>query len=122
MAKVYYAWSDIYNGGKVREVRPGRNVVVDRNWAERGSKVTQKGLGLSNEEWDNLVENGSIRDYSVPKGIRDDESPHSFVLRELSEGGELPADLLLKMSAQGSAVGAQPLPEENEEASELAEA
>jgi hypothetical protein len=119
-----YAWSDIYYGGKVENVTlPNggvKRVVVERNIAYRGDKVTKKGLGLTDDEWDNLVENGSVRSYPVPEGISDTESPASFILRKWSEGGELQPDLLLQLSLPHSEVANES--EETEEVSELAEA
>lgn len=110
MAK-YYAWSDIYNGGDVTEVR-GRNIVVKRNMIACGEQVTQAKAGVSDEDWDALIAGGSIRDYPLPENIPANESPSSYVTRMQAENLELDSDILLKMNVALVPVGAQNAEEE----------
>jgi hypothetical protein len=115
----WYAWSDIHNGGKTQEVR-GRTIVVERNMVARGETCDQASIGVSDEDWDALIEGGSVRPYPLPDGLGDNESPSSYVLRSLLAGKEqLDPDLLLQMSLSQDLAGAQ---SEEEAPSELAEA
>jgi len=97
-----YAWSDIYVGGETMEVRD-RKIIVSRNIIARGDKVTKGDIRkfdkeFSDEEWDNLVENGSIRDYPLPEDLRDGESPSEAITRRLYSGGEIDQNMLLELS------------------------
>jgi hypothetical protein len=102
MATTYYAWSDLYNGGKTIEVdRPGggsRTVMAERNIVARGEKVTQKNLGVSDEEFQALVEGGSVRPYPLPAGSSDTVSPSRAMLDSLMDRtGELDVNRLLEL-------------------------
>ena len=101
MAK-YYAWSDIYNGGKTEDVTSPtgqvKHVVVERNVTPRGSAVTKSKLGVSDADWDRFIENGVIRSYPVPDEADEYVSPTQAVLRRLSQGGELNQDMLLELA------------------------
>jgi len=107
MAK-YYAWSDLYHGGKVDEVAlptgGTRTIVVERNIIPRGEVVDSKKLGVSKEEWDHLVESGSIRPYPLPEEASDVISPTRAVLDRYNKGGELNQDMVLELALT------QPLP------------
>lgn len=118
MAK-FFAWSDLYNGGKIEKVTlPNggvREVVVERNMIPRGSEISKGKLKLSDADWDALVEGGSIRPYPLPDEADDNTSPTQAVLRRLSRDGEIDQNMLLELALT------QPLPENPaaEEAAEL---
>lgn len=114
----YYAWSDLWNGGETKEVKkPGgvsHNVVSKRNIVKRGEKVTQKNLGVNDEEWEHLVESGSIRAYPVPEGANERISPtRALILDLLDNRGELDMNRLLEMGLANRPVGVE---DENAEA------
>jgi transcriptional regulator of nitric oxide reductase len=100
----YYAWTDIYNGGEV-EVRKAANgserkIVGKRNITERGSKVTQSGIGATDAEWENLVIGGSVRNIPVPEASDEFTSPHRAVLATIvDENGDIDVNKLLAMGA-----------------------
>lgn len=108
MAAKMYAWSDLYGGGEIDEIslpKGGtKTVVVSRNIVPRGDAITRAKLGVSEEEWDHLVESGSIRPYPLPEGADDVKSPTRAVLEQFSKGGDIDQDMLLSLALQ------QPLP------------
>ena len=100
----YYAWSDLYNGGTAEKMTAAngaeRTVIKERNVIERGAKVTQKELGVSDEEFEYLVASGSVREYPLPEGADDTIAPHRAVLAELvDENGDIDVNKLLQMGA-----------------------
>lgn len=107
MAK-FYAWSDLYHGGKTEDValpKGGtRTVVVERNITPRGEAITRAKLDVSEEQWDHLVESGSIRPYPVPEEASDVISPTRAVLDRYNRGGELDQNMLMELALT------QPLP------------
>ena len=112
-AKKWYAWGTIYNGGESQKARDGRRLTISRNVTEPGQAVTQKSLGVSDEEWDNLVANGTVRPYKYPK-CEPGESPADAVMRQLRGGREdISTDVLL-----GLALGHLPDEVEQEETEE----
>lgn len=99
MADKFYAWGTIYNGGESQEAKDGRRLIVKRNIIEPGTEVTKAKLGMSDEEWDEKVEGGSIRPYPLPKNMEEGESPSDAVLRGLRAGKEeIPQDKLLELA------------------------
>ena len=127
MATKHYAWSNLYDGGKTKEItlpnKSVRTVVLERNVTEFGSEVTKSKLGVTDEEWDALIEAKVIRTYPTPKNLGENESPASFVERKLLDGEmEFNPDVLLEMSLAHNTAGAFAEELEEEEASELAEA
>lgn len=98
----HYAWTDIRNGGEVdvRKAPGGREikVVTKRNVIARGEKVTKAGLKVSDEEWDALLEGGSVRPYPLPKGADENISPTTAILRELVDNrGEVDLNKLMEL-------------------------
>ncbi len=97
MAK-YFAWSTIYNGGESKEGRDGRKLIMKRNIIEPGTEVTKSKLGLSDEEWDTMIDGGSIRTYPLPE-MDEGESPANAVMRRLTRGsGEVSSDMLMELA------------------------
>jgi hypothetical protein len=98
----YYAWTEIRYGGEV-EQRPASgnrfiNVVTKRNIVARGDKVAQKDLGVSDEEWQTLIDGGSVREYPLPEGSDDYTSPAAAVTAELvDEDGNIDVNKLVEM-------------------------
>lgn len=109
MAKLY-AWSDLYYGGTTEDVplpniKGGvKTVVVSRDIIRRGEQVTKAKLSVSDDEWDHLVESGSIRPYPLPETASDVISPTRAVLDQYNKGGELDQNMLLELALS------QPLP------------
>ncbi len=102
MAK-HYAWSDIHNGGTVEHVKlPNggtKQVVTKRNITVRGTEVTKAKLDVSDEDWDALIDGGSVRPYPLPEGANDDVSPSNAVLHKLTQGsGEIDQNMLLELA------------------------
>lgn len=124
MATKHFAWSNIYNGGEVKNVTlPNggvKRVVTKRNVIAFGDEVSKSKSKLKDEEWDALIESKVIRDYAPPAGLGEDESPSSFIQRGLLAGElEFDPNLLLELSLKhAESVGAEA---EEEEVSELAE-
>jgi hypothetical protein len=104
-----YAWSDIWAGGETeqRQASGNRliNVVMKRNITKHGSKVTQKDLGVSKEEWEALLENGVIRDYPPPEGTDDYTSPTQAFMRAIvDETGEVDVNKVMELGLQNPGV------------------
>lgn len=103
-AKTHYAWSDLYSGGDTRELkRPdGRTAVVveKRNVIPRGEKVTQAQLKCSDEEWEALIDGGSIRSYPLPEEASEYLSPSAAAVQRITKGGEIDTNVLLEMALQ----------------------
>jgi hypothetical protein len=115
----FFAWTDIYNGGETTEVR-GRQIVTKRNMVAQGEAVDQAMLGVSDAEWQGLLDGGSVRDYPLPEGIGENESPNAYVARMQAEKMELDPDTLLKMNAALEIAAPEPteegrVEEENED-------
>lgn len=98
----YYAWSDLYNGGE-SEKRSRANgqemtVVLSRNVIERGQPVSQADLGVSDEEWESLVEGGSVRDYPLPDGASEYVAPSTAIVRSLvNDRGDIDVNKLMQL-------------------------
>ena len=103
-AKTYYVWSAIYNGGDTREIkRPdGRVAVVveKRNIVPVGEKVTQAQLKMTDEEWQHLIDGGSVRSYPLPEEANEYMSPAQAAINRISKGGEVDTDMLLELAMQ----------------------
>lgn len=113
----YYAWTEIRNGGEVEDVElPGgaiRTVVTKRNAVLAGEKVTKKGLNLSDEDWERMIEGGSIREYPFPEGTNDYTSPAQAAMRKyLTPQGDIDINVLLNLGLANPAVVMNPPAEE----------
>lgn len=113
----YYAWTEIRNGGEVEDVELPtgaiRTVVTKRNVAKAGEKITKKGLGLSDEEWERMVESGCIREYPFPEGTDDYTSPATAAMRKyLTPQGDIDINVLLELGLANPAVVTNPPAEE----------
>jgi hypothetical protein len=119
MAK-YYAWSDIRNGGKTEERKSPdgrlRTVVLERNVTPRGEAVTKAKLDVSDEEWDALIDGGSVRPYPVPEEANDFVSPTQAVIARLTKpgSGEVDQDMLLELALAHPPAAIPPAEEEAE--------
>lgn len=114
-----YAWSDIYFGGEVEDVKTPhggmRTVLVKRNIIPRGEEVTKAKLKVSDEEWDHLCESGSIREYPLPEEANDFVSPTQAVLTRLSQGtGEIDQNMLMELALAHPPAANPPAEEEAE--------
>lgn len=99
----FYAWGNLSNGGEIGEVErydgTKKKIVLSRNIIARGESVTQAELKVSDEEWDHLIESGSVRPYPVPEEADDWLSPAQAVMDRLTKGtGEIDANLLMEMA------------------------
>lgn len=103
MATTYYAWSDLYGGGKTKEVtRPGgvsAVVVESRNIVPRGEKVSKSDLKISSEDWDRLVEGGSVRPYPVPDNADESVSPARAIMQKLvNDTGDIDPNVIMELA------------------------
>lgn len=103
----FFAWSDLYFGGDAEEIelpstggRVTRQVITRRNIIRRGEPVSQSDLGCTDEEWEHLVESGSIRPYAVPDGADDQTSPTRAILAQVTDPstGEVDPNLLMELA------------------------
>jgi hypothetical protein len=100
----FYAWSDIYYGGKSEKMttRTGaeRTVITERNIVHHGDKVSQSKLGVTDEQWQTMIDGGSVREYPVPEGVDEHTSPHRAVMSTLvNDDGDIDVDKLLALGA-----------------------
>jgi hypothetical protein len=116
----HYAWSNIYLGGEVEDIETFRGtrerIVTKRNIVPAGEKVTQAKLKMEKEQWEALIEGGSVRPYPLPEGADEVTSPTEAVMKMYltpSGRGEIDQNMLLELALT------QPLPEP-EEAQEAA--
>lgn len=129
-AETFTAWSDLYAGGESEETKLGRKIIHSRNIIARGSEVSQADLDVSDEEWQHLIDTGSVRNYPLPSGYHDDDnnptdaalgqSPVTFVqealraqIEEIEEGSAAMSaeDLLVRSAVVGTQIFG-PSPEE----------
>lgn len=121
----YYAWSDLYGGGEVeqREAPGGRlvKVVMSRNIINRGEKVTQAQLKVEDDEWENLLAGGSVREYPIPDGADAYTSPHRAVMQALvGPDGEIDVNKVMELqNIEALAVPPTPINPPAEDAKEL---
>jgi hypothetical protein len=118
MAKSY-AWSDIYFGGNVEDVKTPvggiKTVVTERFIVPRGEEVTQSKIKVSKEEWDHLVDTGSVRPYPLPEEASDVISPTQAILTRLSQGtGEIDQNMLMELALAHPPATNLPAEEEKE--------
>lgn len=69
----FYLWTPMRNGGETIDAPTPtggtRRVVQSRNIIEVGTKVTQKDLDATDEQWMEWVDGGSIRSYPFPPDL-----------------------------------------------------
>jgi hypothetical protein len=116
MAK-WYVWTTIYNGGETKTVGD-RKIIVKRNVIEPGTEVTKAKLKVSDEDWDALIEGGSVRPYAFPTmPATFGGSPADFIMSQLRRGEEdVSQDVLIGLAMSGVDVE-----DELDDDSELAE-
>lgn len=118
--EAFYAWSDLYCGGESEETRLGRRIIHKRNVVKRGEEVSADSLeefGVSEEEFEEWKENGSVRNYPLPDGYEGDiaqgMSPYTFVVEKAREeleaaeadiAAESAEDRLVRASVVGTQV------------------
>lgn len=71
----YYAWSEIHGtdaDGKAVKVMPG-------------DKVSAADLNLEDEEFEQLVEGGSVREIKFPEDVPTDQAPADYARQKLLE-------------------------------------
>lgn len=98
----YYAWSDIYHGGESKDMPTSggatRKVIVERNVTAHGEKVSQAELGISDEEWQTMIDGGSVRPYPVPEDVDEFTSPHNAVMAKIvNEDGDVDVEKLMEV-------------------------
>lgn len=79
-SKDYYAWSNLEYGAEVSD----SGHITTKHVIEYGSKVTQKDLGCSDENWQRLVELRVVRK-SVPPKVGRYESPKRKLIADASK-------------------------------------
>jgi len=102
MADKYYAWSEIRNGGETEVQNDSQGhtftVVTKRNVFPVGSEVTAKSVGVTDEEWDEWVARGAVRNYPYPEEADDTTSPAQVIIRKFMAGeGELDVNAMLAL-------------------------
>jgi hypothetical protein len=102
MAAKYYAWSELRNGGEMEEIKlPAggvRRIITKRNSVPFGDAVTKAKLGCTDEEWDRLIEIGSVRSYAPPEGVSDYVSPAgAFVNQFTNDQGDIDVSRLMEL-------------------------
>lgn len=100
----YYAWSDLYNGGESVERKNANGstvrIIESRNIIERGTKVSQSDLKVSDDDWDHLIASGSVRAYPLPEGADGDVTPHRAVLAAIvDDQGDIDVNKLMSLGA-----------------------
>ena len=101
----YYAWSEIYAGGEseIRETAGGRRrrVIINRNIIHTGDPVSQADLDCTDEEWENLIANGSVRNYPQPDGTDANTSPTTaFMASVTDDAGNIDPNKLMALAAK----------------------
>lgn len=82
MADTYYAWSEIIYGAEHDETDP--KLILGVKSVKPGEKVDAKMIGVSEEEFERMVETGSIRNYPFPKELQDPTaSPNQLIAQQL---------------------------------------
>lgn len=84
----YYAWSRIQHGAKVAK----DGVYVGPEFAELGESVTASKLGISEDDFQAMIDGGSVREEKWPVPEGDTRSPREYYLdkaREMEEGATL---------------------------------
>lgn len=96
------AWTDIHahvdGQGKVKTIK-------------RGSEVTQDDLGVDNDEWQLLIDGGSVRDQKFPKDLRPGETVSNYRFRKAND-----AMALAEAEGRGDSEAANILNKGNESA------
>lgn len=96
MADDLYAWSRIEFGATVDKET---GVRTDLKVVNAGDKVTKAKLGVSDEEWDSLIEGRVVRDIPFPEGVTSSVSPRRAILNQLdAQSEEDRARALLKIA------------------------
>ena len=98
----YYTWSDLYIGGEteMKKTHAGRDfkVIAKRTVVPRGEKVSKSKVGLSDEEWDECLANGSIRPYPLPKGADEYTSPaNAMTAAIVNDKGEVDMNKVMEL-------------------------
>lgn len=98
-----FAWSDLHAGGEVefRDAPGGRKikVVMNRTIIPRGDKVSRSDLDVTDEQWDALIANGSIRPYDLPEGSDEWTSPtQAFVNNIMNDRGEPDINVMMELA------------------------
>lgn len=80
----FYAWSRLI---AERDEESG----LVRKWIMEGDKVSAGDLGLDEDQWNELVESGAVRqtEYPVPKGSMDSPNDHYKKLLAQAAGQEV---------------------------------
>lgn len=84
MADTYYAWSEIRYGAEHDKNRP--ELILKQLTAAPGDKVTAAQLGLDEDQFQELVDSGSVRNYPLPEELRDPlTSPNTLIAQGLAD-------------------------------------
>ncbi len=115
MAGKMYAWSEIRKGGEVKtiDLADGRTktLVVSRNTVAVGDVITKKSLDFTDDEWDALIDAGSIRPYPYPEEAGDYVSPTQAILAKYSRDGDVDQNMLLELALAHPAASNPPAEE-----------
>lgn len=79
-----YAWSNfkkkVNEWGQVEE------------WVRPGDSVSQSDLGVSDEEWQDLIDSGAVREQEYPEDLPPDVSPAEYYAANPAEAQEAEAE------------------------------
>jgi len=110
MADTMYAWSRIVYGAE----KDDDGNIIGPKAIEVGDPVSQSDLGISDEEWQSLVDGEVVREYELPEELRDPAlSPRQIMQNKLIEAQEgfdrsgPTADLLRRFDDEGKVVPAE---------------
>ena len=106
MADKMYAWSTFHEerneyGQPTKTISPG-------------DTVTQDQLGVSDEEWEYLIETGVVRTEEYPEDIPEDMAPAEYEKQKMAEfaAGTLPEDEMEEIQEKLDEEAEPPDPEE----------
>lgn len=74
MADTYYAFTPIRYGAEVDEASGAITSIKEK---AVGETVSQSDLGLSDDQWEQLVESGAVRNYEYPP-VEGDQTPAMY--------------------------------------------
>jgi len=74
MADTYYAHSTIKNAESAEPDADAPKVET----IKPGEEVSQASLGVSDEEWEQLVDAGSVRPYDYPDDLKEGQTPAQY--------------------------------------------
>lgn len=83
MADKWYAWSRIQYGANI-DPTEGSNQILSHKSVEVGAEVTAEKLGISEQDFQQLIDAGSVREYEFPQMPENyGDSPINFLKHQV---------------------------------------